>query len=108
MEIPEIFQNKAAKVLVAILASMIGLAAGYAVSTVVISEDQGGQQNYCQNLEQELANQYNTSSVMCHEPGWVALSSMSDEVENKTDLRCACTRINDGELTIFPIRAATG
>ena len=107
MEIPEIFQNQAAKAIVAVLAATIGLAAGYAVSTVVV-QDQNTTDTYCQSLEEGLADQYNASTVMCHEPGWVALSSMSEEVENKTDLRCACTRIKDGDLTIFPVRAATG
>ncbi len=108
MELPEILQNNAAKALVAILAAVIGLAAGYALSTAVISEQPDTKANYCQSLEEGLKNQYNASTVMCHEPGWVALSSMSEEVENKTEVRCVCTRINDGQLRIFPIRAATG
>ena len=106
MQLDKTTLEKAVKTAVAILAAVIGIAAGYGASTLVLDEN-STEVNYCQSLEGELQAQYNESSVICHEPGWVALSSMTEEVENKTDLRCACTRINDGQLTIFPIRAAT-
>jgi hypothetical protein len=91
------------KIVVLGLTLILGTAVGYALSVVMQpSQDKP----YCQSLEEDLQNEHNTTSINCHEPGWVALSSESTEIENQTDMRCTCTRVENGDLTIFPIRAA--
>lgn len=88
---------------IAVIALVLGITAGYAVSTTMQPEQQV---SYCQGLEQDLVQEYNTTAINCHEPGWVILAAENQEVENQTDMRCVCTRIQDGSLTIFPIRVA--
>lgn len=82
---------------------LLGIAAGYALSTTAQPLQE---QSYCQGLEEDLVQEYNNTAIQCHEPGWVALSKENPDVENQTNLRCACTRVENGDVTIFPIRSA--
>lgn len=88
---------------VAIIALILGITAGYALSTTM--EDQE-ELSYCKGLEEDLIQEYNTTAMNCHEPGWVVLAAENQDIENQTNMRCVCTRIQDGQLTIFPIRVA--
>lgn len=103
MNLEKIRQLPYHKILIAFLAVLLGLTAGYGLSETMQSDEEI---SYCQGLESNLVQKYNTTAINCHEPGWVALSAENEEVENQTNMKCACTRIQDGRLTIFPIRVA--
>jgi hypothetical protein len=93
--------EKTHRVIIGIFALLIGIGAGYAAAWSTAPEDE---QTYCEQLQEDLRAEHQTDSLMCHEDDWVALAQSNRDIENRTDIKCVCTQVENGALTIFPIR----
>lgn len=89
------------KILVAAFALLVGIGTGYTAAWTTAPEEET---TYCEQLQEDLRAEYESESLLCHEKGWVALSESDRDIENRTDVKCVCTQVENEEVTIFPIR----
>lgn len=94
-------EEKHKGIVLAVFALLIGIGAGYSAAWSTAPEDQ---KTYCEQLQEDLREEQQTDSLMCHEQGWVALANSDRDIENRTDIKCVCTQVENEELTIFPVR----
>lgn len=74
-----------------------------AIVTGVIISDFLKQDTYCKDIEEQISSQQNfTGTVACYPPGVIEVN-LSESVENETQLRCVCRKVNDGVVELFPI-----
>lgn len=80
--------------------SMIILGIATGLSASYISQTSAGK---CEKVQEDIrAGQNFTGTVTCYPPGVLDVN-ISDQVENSTELKCVCRKINGEEVQIFPI-----
>lgn len=97
----EIKENRK-EIILGLFVLLIGIGAGYSAAWSTAPEEES--KTYCEQLQEDLREEQQTDNLMCHEEGWVALGQSNQDIENRTDIKCVCTQVEDGGLTIFPIR----
>lgn len=81
-------------VTLAITGFLVGVAVAGAVKT----------ESYCQQLEKQLKQEKKfRGSLSCQEPGETDFN-VSEQVENRSKLKCVCRNRYNGVEKIFPIR----
>lgn len=80
------------------LGLVIGLTASY------ILESSSGE---CSRIEDNIRQGQNfTGTIACYPPGVVDVN-ISEEIQNQTDLKCVCRKVNDGNVQLFPITSTS-
>ena len=79
-------------------AVILGLFLGFSASYLVDSSP-----GECEKVQDEIrAGQNFTGTVSCYPPGAIE-ADIPDRVENQTELKCVCRKINDNHIQLFPI-----
>lgn len=85
-----------------VLMAAAGLMTGVLASDMTESKDS----SECEELEEEIkSSQSFEGSLACYPPG-VIDTNISEGIENRTELKCVCRKINNGNTQIFPITVA--
>lgn len=88
------------KIALILLACILGLSLGLAVSQNFGSNDTGA---YCDNIESQVMQKKNFSgNLACFPPGIVQVN-LSEEIRNNSELRCVCRHEYKGVEQIIPV-----
>jgi hypothetical protein len=88
------------KTVLLVIIGLAGVLTGVVLSGALQDDDSN---NYCNSVEQQIkSNQSFNGSVACYPPG-VIEANVSDDIQNRTDLRCVCRIIDDSGISLYPI-----
>lgn len=84
--------------IIVLTAVILGLLTGFMVATQQVESD-----NYCESIEQGIReNQSFNGTVDCFKPGVIPVN-ISEEIDNRTDLKCVCRNSHQGDVQLFPV-----
>ncbi|WP_414837995.1 hypothetical protein ACK3SF_01185 [Candidatus Nanosalina sp. VS9-1] len=96
--------SRGKKTAFAAIVFILGLSAGLTFS-YMSHEDERQARNYCMDVEQGLQDQMDQGFVNCMLPGKLQ-ANLSEEVEERSNLRCVCRRKIGENVEVIQITTA--